>query len=277
MEIRNDDTVRESAGEQRQGRILHIYRSFLFLHNRQMHENSGIFVVRNTSIVSVAAGQGRTNAGVDMSKIVSTNGRNGAPSAIPPPPKTLGRDRLIGKTCTVRKGMYKGLLGIIKDTTETDARVELHTKNRVINIPKALLNIKDSATGQTIDMSRFGGSRPGATPGHPGGVGGATPRMPSYDGSRTPAFNGGQTPGWGAGAAAAALAAGNRTPGWGMTNSNIKTPGWKQQIGARTPAVPRNDGSRTTYGDGGRTPYGGATSYGGVSDITPEHDFHCVS
>lgn len=259
IEIRNDDTVRESGGEQRQGRILHIYRSYLFLHNRQLHENAGVFVVRNNNVITVAAVQGRGSAAVDSNIGVKMSAAN----PLPPPPKTFGRDRLIGKTCTIRKGMFKGLLGIIKDTTETEARVELHTKNKVLNVAKTNLNIKDTATGQTIDMSRFGGPRPGSDMPMRGPSGGATPRVPAWDGSRTPALNGGQTPGWAAGGQGAA--GGGRTPGWGMSNNTPRPSTWKPPVGSRTPAMPRNDGSGTAYGGGSRTPFGGATSYGGVS------------
>ena len=261
-EIRNDDTVKESSGEQRQGRVLHIHRIYLFLQNRQQTENSGIFVVRNSNVVTVAAKGGRiTTAGPDLSKMnpaLQRNGANGGASSMPPP-KMFGRDRLIGKTCTIRKGPYKGLLGIVKDTTDTEARVELHTKNKVINVNKDILGVKDPITGNSMDFSRFSGGRGGGAGnfGGRGGYAGATPsRVPNGwdEGSRTPAIpNGGKTPSWG---------------GSGAYNSGGRTPGWKQNAGGRTPAPAGwNDGSRTVnpYTDGSRTSYGGATAYGGVS------------
>lgn len=257
-EIRNDDTVKEVGGDQRQGRVIHIHRSFLFVQNRQQTENSGIFVARSSGVISVAAHTGRAaNSGPDLTKMNPSVQRNGANnSAMMPPPKSFGRDRMIGKTCTIRKGPYKGLIGIVKDASDTEARVELHTKNKIITISKDILSIKDPITGQTLETSRFGGSG-GAGRGHPqtayGGnnpFGGATPGPTWGDGGRTPAISGGKTPAWGS-------ASGGRTPGWKVSTA----------AGGRTPAPGWSDGSRTSYGggDGSRTAYGGATAYGGVS------------
>lgn len=256
-EVRNDDTVKEVAGEQRSGSILHIHRVYLFLQNRQQAENSGIFVVRNSAVVTVAAKGGRI-AGPDLTKMNPAMQRGGAtPGAAMLPPKTYGRDRLLGKTVTIRKGPYKGLLGIVKDTTDAEARIELHTKNKVITVSKEVLGVKDPVTGASMDGGRFsrGGGAIGAPSSGRGGYGGSTPRVSDgFDGSRTPAMAfGGKTPAWGN----SGSNSGSRTPGWKLpTNANNggRTPGWA-------------DGSRTTnpYADGSRTAYGGATAYGGVS------------
>ena len=147
-EIRTDDTVREVGGETKQGVILHIYRSFLFLHNREQTENSGISVVRASNVATVAAKGGRVaqsgNAGPDLNKMnpaLMRNGMNG--NGAMAPPKTFGRDRALGQTVTIRKGPYKGLLGIVKDTTDLEARVELHTKGKTITVPKDTLGFKE--------------------------------------------------------------------------------------------------------------------------------------
>ena len=147
-EIRTDDTVREIGGESKQGVILHIYRSFLFLHNREQTENSGISVVRASNVATVAAKGGRVaqsgNAGPDLNKMnpaLMRNGMNG--NGAMAPPKTFGRDRALGQTVTIRKGPYKGLLGIVKDTTDLEARVELHTKGKTITVPKDTLGFKE--------------------------------------------------------------------------------------------------------------------------------------
>ncbi|MCJ1306359.1 transcription elongation factor spt5 [Agyrium rufum] len=264
-EIRIDDTVREVGGEHKQGVIRHIYRSFLFLHNREQTEDSGIFVVRATNVATIAA-KGARNAGVssngpDLSRMNPAMQRNGTANGAQamPPPKSFGRDRAIGQTVTIRKGPYKGLLGIIKDTTDTDARVELHTKNKVISVPKDVLGFKDTITGRTIDYISFAG-RGGRGGGGRGGFAGATPsRQPDWSGGRTPmgpAANGGRTPAWGMAARTPAYAGGI---GGGQGG---RTPSWKQDSGAgsRTPAW--NSGGHTVnpYADGGRTAYGGAGS-----------------
>ncbi|KAI4217607.1 MAG: hypothetical protein LQ351_000203 [Letrouitia transgressa] len=262
-EIRTDDTVREIGGEQKQGVIMHIYRSFLFLHNREQTENSGISVVRATNVATIAAKGGRVaqaSSGPDLSKMnpaLQRNGVNG--NGTMPPPKTFGRDRALGQTVTIRKGPYKGLLGIVKDTTDAEARVELHTKGKTITVGKETLGFKDSLTGQSIDYQRFVGSR-GRGDASRGGFGGATPaREPGWSGGRTPmvAPQGGRTPAW---------ANSSRTPAWAGA-STARTPAWQQNAvsGARTPAWGATDGSRTAYGDSGsRTPAwtsGGRSSY----------------
>lgn len=248
-EIRNDDTVKEFAGEQRQGRVLHIHRVYLFLQNREQTENAGIFVTRSSNVATIAAkGARQATNGPDLTKMNPALQRTGGNTPMPPPVKSMGRDRYIGKTCVVRKGPYKGLLGIVKDTNDTEARIELHTKNKVVSVAKSFLNIKD-ASGNTIDMTRFSGARPGSFTPQPSYAGNATPRIPD-------AWAGGRTP---------LVSSGSATPGWGPSTGG-RTPGWKAQpSGARTPAP--QDGSRTVnpYADGSRTSYGGATAYGNVS------------
>ena len=149
-EIRTDDTVREVGGEQKQGVILHIFRSFLFIYNREQTDNSGLSVVRASNVATVAAKGGRVaqgaSSGPDLNKMnpaMMRNGVNGSNQM--PPPKSYGRDRALGQTVTIRRGAYKGLLGIVKDTTDLEARVELHTKGKTITVPKETLGFKEYA------------------------------------------------------------------------------------------------------------------------------------
>jgi transcription elongation factor SPT5 len=263
-EVRADDTVKEWSGEQRTGLVTHVHRNYLFVWNRQQAENAGMFVVRSANVQTVAAKGGKINSlAPDLTKmnpaLQNKTANGGAPMG---PPKSFGRDKLIGKTVTIAIGAYKGLLGIVKDTTDDKARVELHTKNKVVTVPKTTLRIKDPITGQSIG---FGGRGRGSGP--PGGrfstgtLGGS--RVPEFGGgSRTPAAaaNGGRTPAWG-------MQSDARTPAWAQAGSGGRTPAQAHQ-GGRTPAWSReNDGSRTAYGggDGSRTAYGGRTEYGGSS------------
>ncbi|KAJ5659363.1 hypothetical protein N7507_005814 [Penicillium longicatenatum] len=245
-EIRHGDTVREVYGEQRNGAIRHIYRSFLFLHNKAQAENAGISVVRTTNVVTVSA-RGVRPTGPDLSKMnpamamqMPGAGRGGA---MPPPQR--GRDRLIGKTVTVRKGRYKGLVGIVRDSDDTTAQVELYTSNKPVLIQRDILTPKDPISKQPLDVGRGRGSRVphgGAPQGRDGWQGGRTP-MASADSSRTPAWGGA---------------------------SSARTPAWSGMGGSRTPAW-KNDGNRTAYGDGSRTAYGDGsrTAYGGMGNRTP--------
>ncbi|KAI9703406.1 MAG: transcription elongation factor spt5 [Bogoriella megaspora] len=294
-EIRVDDTVKEQGGfgDRKEGRVLHIHRGILFAISRTQSENAGVFVVKTGNVLTVAAKGGRVNnAGPDLSKMnpSRSNGAQNGGSQMPPP-KTFGRDKLIGRTVTIRKGPHKGLLGIVKDTTDSEARVELHTKSKVVTVSKEFVLVKDPITGQTIDSWKLGGGRPkpsdmGRTP-----YGGQTPNSrPGWQGSnnsggRTPMAtnNGSRTPAWGAG--------GSRTPAWsgggggggsgggswGGSGGRTPAAGGRGGDGGRTPAwgaagdrtVNPYDGSRTAYGGGSgstwssRTPYTSSSGFSG--------------
>ncbi|PGH14683.1 hypothetical protein AJ79_02849 [Helicocarpus griseus UAMH5409] len=248
-EIRTGDTVREITGEQRTGVILHIHRSFLFLNNKDSTDNAGIIVTRASNVTTVATSGGRlaNRSAPDFSKMNPALTKNGMNGSGMPPPRSFGRDRTIGKTVTIRKGPFKGLLGIVKDTTDFQARVELHSKNKVVTVDKDMLSIKDPITGASIDLSQFGG-RGGGGAGRGGRIPyGASAAPPDWSGSRTPM----------------AANDSSRTPAW--RSSSSRTPAWNSAAaaGSRTPAW-KADGSRTSNPyDGNRTAYGGATFGGG--------------
>lgn len=205
-EIRLDDVVKEHGGEGRSGKILHIHRAFLFCRSDTSTENSGVFVTRTASVATVSAKGGR----IAPSNVPDLNSMNPAMKRNPPapgdmaPPKTFARDRSIGQTVTIRRGPYKGLLGIVKETTDTNARVELHTKNKTVNVPKDALGFKDKISGQSIDPNSRGGF---------GGRGGFGPRGRGGFGGPTPGEGGGRTP----------MPAGGveRTPAWGTSRSKF--------------------------------------------------------
>ncbi|KAI1327545.1 transcription initiation protein, partial [Xylariaceae sp. FL0255] len=261
-EIRPDDVVKEYGGMGRQGKIVHIHRSYVFCHTHQTTENAGIFVSRVSSVSTISAKGGRINAaaaGPDLNSMnpalkLHANGKND----MPPPKVTFGRDKLVGQTVTIKKGGWKGLLGRVKDTTDTHARVELHSKSKVISVPKVDLMVRDMYSGREIknyESRRPGGfngipQRPQERGGPDWGSGGRTPIAASS--ARTPAWK-------------TSAGSGGRTPAWGKGGDGGRTPAWAD--GSRT--VNPYDGSRTAYGgSGGRTP---AWSSGGSK--TPAHDF----
>ena len=288
FEIRIGDTVKEVHGELRQGSILHIHRLFAFVYNREINENLGVFVAKTMNLATVAAKGARINTGPDLNKMNPAMQRRMGPGGgmMPPPPvmRSGGHDRAIGQTVIVRQGPYKGLLGIIKDTTDVSARVELHSNLKTISLEKSKLSFKmyhpfidytnvirpqgnlsyeefaSRGRGSTRDTPQSGPAWGNRTPAV-GDFGGRTPayggmgsRTPAYrgDGGRTPAWTGGgasssRTPAWSGGSS------GSKTPAWGGSGS--KTPAWGGS-GSRTPAWTGASGSRTpAWGrDGGRTP-----------------------
>jgi transcription elongation factor SPT5 len=246
-EIKHDDQIKEFGGEQKVGHVMHLHRNFAFSRNRERQENAGVWVARCANIITVAAKGGRSNRpGGDLSGMNPAMKKGGPAAGAPPmpPPVQKGRDRLIGKTVRVKLGPTKGMVGIVKDTTDTVATVELHAKNKKAMYPRDKLIIIDPNTGEKIGEAKASGG---------GGGGMRPPGMPP--GAMR---SGGQTPSRGFGGPPA----GARTPSYAMGGSS-RTPAWKQDAGARTPAY----GGGTSYGGaggfGGATAYGGQTSYGG--------------
>ncbi|KAI3322793.1 transcription initiation protein [Xylariaceae sp. AK1471] len=262
-EIRPDDVIKEYGGMGRQGKIIHIHRSYVFCHTHQTTENAGIFVSRVSSVSTISAKGGRINAGssgpdldaMNPAKKLNPTGRGD----MPPPKQVFGRDKLLGQTVTIRKGGWKGLLGRVKDTTDTHARVELHTKSKIVNVPKADLMVRDGVSGREI--RNYESRRPGGFNGTPGRP--QERAAPDWNGgSRTPiAASSARTPAW----KTPSGGAGGRTPAWGKGGDGGRTPAWAD--GSRT--VNPYDGSRTAYGgSGGRTP-----AWSSSGSKTPAHDF----
>lgn len=144
-EIKVGDTIREATGEQRIGSILHIHRAFLFCRSKVVGDNAGIIVARAASVVTVATSGPKLGgrSAPDLSKMNPALQKNGMNGSGMPPPRTFGRDRMVGKTVTIRKGDHKGLLGIVKDTTDVVARVELHAISKVVMVEKDNVTVKE--------------------------------------------------------------------------------------------------------------------------------------
>lgn len=274
-EIRVGDTVKETHGKGRQGVILYIHRRYLFLQDRNTTENLGVFVATINNVTTIAV----KGARVDTNKRGSFNSNSGPGSnnrwgqggqrnnAVPI--KQGGRDRIIGQFVTIGRGsQYKGLKGIVKDTTDEIARIELDSRGKMVSVDKTKLLFK-GPSGQNISYTEFvvprrllhltqpGGRGPDDRRGW-NGDGGRTPawgssggRTPGWaDGGRTPAMRGGRTPNWN-GSKTPAYGDGGRTPAW---NAASRTPGWN--AGSRTPGYGSsgNSGRSSTWDTGARTP-----------------------
>lgn len=278
--LKQNDMVKEKGGERRTGRVIHLHRTIAFvLSPGDLNETDGLFVIRTNFIESLSI---TAAGGANSANLTQMNpSRGGAGAMLPPNVAREGRDRNIGKNVRVKKGGYKGLMGIIKDVTGDQARIELHTKNKIVTINVANLTILDANGNPTTEQplsripSQFGGATSyGAAPGYQG-MGSRTPAASSA----TPAFQGGRTPHWGVtGANQAPLS--SRTPAWqGPREAGARTSaegmsmgqtayggggGATSYGGARTPAYGM-PGGQTAYGGGNQTAYGGGgqTSYGG--------------
>lgn len=97
----------------------------------------------------------------------------------------VSRDReILGKTIKITGGPYKGAVGIIKDATESTARVELHSSCQTISVDRNHIAVV-GAPAKDGSVSSFRSAN--RTPGH----GSQTPQY--HAGSKTPA-HGSQTP-----------------------------------------------------------------------------------
>lgn len=127
----------------RSGEVINIFRSlFVFLHNRELSDNNGVFVARASALVSVTP----KAAGGDIGKLNPALQQQlpyGGASLMPPPAINVNKNRLINTLVVVVKGTSKGLMGIIKDVMGENARVELATNNKTLTINMSSLKRKE--------------------------------------------------------------------------------------------------------------------------------------
>ncbi|KAH3688644.1 hypothetical protein WICPIJ_000370, partial [Wickerhamomyces pijperi] len=251
--IKIGDTVKENSGFKRQGVILHIFRSILFIHSKEIPENAGVFVTDITSVTSVASKNNFTEekkavTGIDLTRM-NPQYQDGGSMAPPPPPaakaQSLGRDNTINQHVKIRSGPYKGYRGIIKETNGDFARVELHTKNKLLNIAKTALGFV-GRDGNALSYNEY--------------IAAAAERSngPSYStyGGRTGHSNSGRTTSYGAGGKTPAWSNAGRGTAYGGNNAGGAT-AW----GA--------SGAGTAYGGNAGTAWGGnvGTAYGTAGNV----------
>ncbi|KAG0672984.1 transcription elongation factor spt5 [Pichia californica] len=278
LEIKVGDVVRETSGEKRQGNIMHIYKSFLFLHSKTVYENTGVFVTDSNSVQTIA-NKGSIASSTSSFKVPDLNKMN--PNRLPAPPVSAlanqarfgGRDMTINQHVSVRKGPYKGKKGIIKDANGDVARVEMHNPAKIIPINKSEL-LFELRPGNYVPHEQFlenyrgknanynnrrpinGGSYRGGAPGGSYGM----PSSNQYNGGNSIRDEGGKTPSW---------SSGGKTPSWGYNNSGGKTPSWgSNNSGGKTPSWGSNNsgGKTPSWGSnnsGGKTPSWGSNNSGG--------------
>ena len=138
-----DSSSWSDAVQNRSGEVINIFRSlFVFLYNREITDNNGVFVARAQSLVSVTP----KSATGDLSKLnpaLNAQLPYGAASLMPPPAATPNKNRLVNTLVVVVKGTSKGLMGVIKDVVGENARVELATNNKTLTINMASLKRKE--------------------------------------------------------------------------------------------------------------------------------------
>ncbi|XP_059170624.1 transcription elongation factor SPT5-like [Physella acuta] len=236
VQVRDIVNVIEGPHSGRSGEIKHLYRNFAFLNSRLMTENGGYFVCRTRHLTLAGGGKQNTtqafNSFAPMSPRISSpahpsggggeRGRGRGGGAGVGRGGLSKRDReIIGQTVRIIQGPFKGYIGIVKDATETTARIELHSSCKTISVDRSRLSNLTGAKPTGGQTSTYGGRTPS--------YGGQTPmygsRTPMY-GSQTPLHDGSRTPHYGG--ATPSHESGGRTPSGGGGSawdpSNANTP-----------------------------------------------------
>ncbi|XP_028399581.1 transcription elongation factor SPT5-like [Dendronephthya gigantea] len=236
IQVRDVVKVVDGPHKDLQGEVKFVYRGFAFLSSKLVVENGGIIVCRTKQLQLAGGGKATTDSiggfggfggFAPRSPRISSPARDpggaggGAGGASPSGRGGFGRGRgrpgrdltLIGKTIRISQGPYKGYIGIVKDATETTARVELHSNCKTISVDRSRINVVGAPTRGGSTHSRtpmygsqtpmYGSQTPGSrtpmygsqTPTHDGS---RTPHYgsmtPSHDGSRTPLHGGAWDP-----------------------------------------------------------------------------------
>ena len=283
--------------------VKHIVKKTLFLFNREVSDNGGLFLSQAGQVVLM---QGDTGAGMSghMPGVAPRSPSHGSRSPGPAPRSPGGsqtaaataarpgsflrKDPIIMQEVRITGGQYKSMVGVCKAVdSHGQARVELRAIFRTITIPRNQITELERSNARAQEWPggagarnpMLGGATPlvgGATPRHPG-FGGATPAHEGF-GSQTPGYGGSRTPS-------------HRTPSHADGGADVwaaQTPAHRQEdrvadeedeqeewrtgaagdIGiAPTPVNPQTPGAvPRTPGANPNTPYNPTTPHGQLAD-----------
>jgi transcription elongation factor SPT5 len=141
-------SVVEGVHAKKTGTVRHINRSVLWLHSTTYLKNSGVFVVKGKSCL-LAGGQIKDASSATTAAVINATygGLSGAPQATRGGgpgggggagafSKRGSKDPMVGKSVTITRGSYKGMLAHVADATETHYSVTLHGRLKTVNVEK---------------------------------------------------------------------------------------------------------------------------------------------
>ncbi|XP_015766127.1 PREDICTED: transcription elongation factor SPT5-like [Acropora digitifera] len=193
VQVRDIVKVIEGSHAGLQGEIKHLYRSFAFLSSKMVIENGGMLVCKTKHLVLAGGGKAISNT-------LGISGFAPASPRITSPARDGGAFH----------NLFSCPLQIVKDATETTARVELHSSCKTISVDRTRLSIVGGPTSRGSSVytktPMYGSQTPmygsrtpmygSQTPTH--GDGSRTPHYgsmtPSHDPSRTPSHGGAWDP-----------------------------------------------------------------------------------
>eukprot|EP00730_Choanoeca_flexa_P019649 TRINITY_DN9605_c0_g2_i1.p1 TRINITY_DN9605_c0_g2~~TRINITY_DN9605_c0_g2_i1.p1 ORF type:complete len:1060 (+),score=333.57 TRINITY_DN9605_c0_g2_i1:51-3230(+) len=212
----------EGNNKGKEGKVLHLHRGYVFLHQRTQIENNGVFVAKARHL-QVAGSRASTRAGASAAQRGGAQSpRVGARSGGGQMARRRPRQHpLLYKTVRITKGPHKTYMGIVKDASESTVRVELHANCKTLNVKPSQVKVIP-ATSQERNEQRDAPLEDGYMQAQTPLYGATTPMY----GATTPA-HGAQTPRYGS----ETPRAGNETPGGNRTE-------YDQNDNAWNPAVP---------------------------------------
>uniref|UniRef100_A0A8C0KT79 Transcription elongation factor SPT5 n=1 Tax=Canis lupus dingo TaxID=286419 RepID=A0A8C0KT79_CANLU len=200
----------------REGEIRHLFRSFAFLHCKKLVENGGMFVCKTRHLVLAGGSKPRDVTNFTVGGFAPMSPRISSPMHPSAGGEEAGGGTWWRTPFSLTSGLLTGYIGVVKDATESTARVELHSTCQTISVDRQRLT--------TVGSRRPGGmtSTYGRTPmyGSQTPMYGSGSRTPMY-GSQTPLQDGSRTPHYGS---QTPLHDGSRTPAqsgaWDPNNPN---------------------------------------------------------
>jgi transcription elongation factor SPT5 len=135
--------------------VLHVHRSNVFIYNREILENNGVFVTRARNI-KVAGGGTTARPGaapVPQSPHIHGSGDGGRGGGRGGGDGGRGgggrggrgrRNEMIGKTVRIIKGPLKGSMGRVKDATDTTAKIEMQARAKTVIVALNQISVTNS-------------------------------------------------------------------------------------------------------------------------------------
>ena len=242
--------VTEGAHGKQSGTVRHMWKSILYLHNKNYLKNAGMFVCRSRQCL-LAGSKGKS--------LVS--GLGNANNSRQQPQPIIGRRSFatehVGKMVRIRKGSYKALVGCIYEADDTHYGLELLAQNKKIRIERTKCVFEESR--KPSDASSYAAA--------------TTPMLmgetPMLTGAETPMLGGAETP----------MHTGAETPSYDPFRPDYAAPG-TSSVGAYgagggsaygAPGYGSAYGQSSTYSGGTYDPSSVGSYSGGVgqSSLTP--------
>ncbi|RHX96484.1 hypothetical protein DYB25_004031 [Aphanomyces astaci] len=145
------------------GTIKHIYRSYIFLHNNRVTMNAGIFMVRNRQLIlsgdkvksnNAPGGGSSGHGGGGSDRYGGGGGRpNDRQQQQRGGPRGAFQSDLVGKTVKIKRGQWKGYIGMVVDEGDTTVKVEMHCNSKCIEVEKKIVNVAGDRQGVHVDRT----------------------------------------------------------------------------------------------------------------------------